>query len=88
VLGATVQQLLALISKEFLKLVMIAFVIAVPLAWWLMNSWLQNYDFRVSISIWLFCGVGFIVLLLALLVVSANTVKAAMNNPVNSLRTE
>jgi ABC-type antimicrobial peptide transport system permease subunit len=88
VLGASVNQLLALISKEFLKLVMIAFVIAVPLAWWMMNSWLQNYDFRVQISIWIFCGVGFIVLLLALSVVSANTLKAALKNPVTSLRTE
>ncbi|HUQ65993.1 MAG TPA: ABC transporter permease [Flavitalea sp.] len=88
VLGATVQQLLALISKEFLKLVMIAFIIAVPLAWWLMNSWLQNYDFRVHISIWLFCAVGFMVLLLALVVVSANTMKTALKNPVSSLRTE
>lgn len=88
VLGASVQQLLALISKEFLKLVIIAFIIAVPIAWWLMNSWLQNYDFRVQISIWLFCSVGFLVLLLALTVVSANTLKAALKNPVTSLRTE
>ena len=88
VLGASVNQLLALISKEFLKLVMIAFVIAVPLAWWLMNSWLQNYDYRVQISIWIFCVVGFIVLLLALSVVSANTLKTALKNPVTSLRTE
>ena len=88
VLGASVRQLLALISKEFLKLVAIAFIIAVPIAWWLMNSWLQNYDFRVQISIWLFCSVGFLVLLLALTVVSANTLKAALKNPVTSLRTE
>ena len=88
VLGANLQQLLALISKEFLKLVAIAFVIAVPIAWWLMHSWLQNYDFRVQISWWLFCSVGLLVLLLALAVVSANTMKAALRNPVNSLRTE
>ena len=88
VLGASVNQLLALISKEFLKLVMVAFVIAVPFAWWLMNSWLQNYDYRVQISIWIFCVVGFIVLLLALSVVSANTLKTALKNPVTSLRTE
>ncbi|HZG26569.1 MAG TPA: FtsX-like permease family protein, partial [Chitinophagaceae bacterium] len=62
VLGASVQQLLMLISKEFLKLVAIAFVIAVPLAWWLMYNWLQNYTFRVNISIWLFGAVGIIVL--------------------------
>src|SRR5436189_1930856 len=81
VLGATVQQLLLLISKEFLKLVLIAFVIAVPLTWWLMNNWLQKYTYRINISLWLFAGVGFVVLLLTLLVVSLNTLRAAIANP-------
>jgi ABC-type antimicrobial peptide transport system permease subunit len=88
VLGATVQQLLMLISKEFLKLVLIAFVIAVPLTWWFMNNWLEKYPYRVSISIWLFGVVGIIILLLTLVVVSLNTMKAAVANPVQSLRTE
>jgi putative ABC transport system permease protein len=88
VLGASINQLLALISKEFLKLVMIAFVIAVPLTWWLMNNWLGNYVYHVEISIWLFAAVGAVVLLLTLAVVSANTISAARNNPVKSLRTE
>jgi ABC-type antimicrobial peptide transport system permease subunit len=88
VLGASVQQLLLLISKEFLKLVLIAFVIAVPLTWWFMNNWLDKYTYRVSISIWLFGIVGVIVLLLTLIVVSLNTIRAAISNPVKSLRTE
>jgi len=88
VLGATVQQLLMLISKEFLKLVLIAFIIAVPLTWWMMNNWLDKYAFRVNISIWLFAVVGIAVLLLTLLVVSLNTMRAAMSNPVKSLRME
>src|SRR6476661_7957299 len=88
VLGATVQQLLLLISKEFLKLVLIAFVIAVPLTWWFMHNWLDKYTYRVNISIWLFAMVGVIVLLLTLLVVSLNTLRAAVANPVKSLRTE
>lgn len=88
VLGATVQQLLMLISKEFLKLVLIAFVIAVPLTWWFMNNWLEKYPYRVNISIWLFGAVGIIILLLTLVVVSLNTMKAAIANPVQSLRTE
>jgi ABC-type antimicrobial peptide transport system permease subunit len=88
VLGASVQQLLLLISKEFLKLVLIAFVIAVPLTWWLMNNWLDKYTYRINISIWLFGIVGVLVLLLALLVVSLNTMRAATSNPVKSLRTE
>src|SRR6185369_9293312 len=88
VLGASVQQLLMLISKEFLKLVAIAFVIAVPLTWWFMNNWLDKYTYRVNISIWLFGMVGVIVLLLTLIVVSLNTIRAAIANPVKSLRTE
>ncbi len=88
VLGATVQQLIMLISKEFLRLVLIAFVIAVPLTWWAMSTWLTKYDYRVQISIWLFAGVGAIILLLTLTVVGLNTIKAAMANPTKSLRTE
>ncbi|HRO47168.1 ABC transporter permease [Agriterribacter sp.] len=88
VLGATVQQLLLLISKDFLKLVLIAFVIATPLAWWLMHNWLEKYTYRIFISPWLFGIVGILVLLLALMVVGLNTIKAATTNPVKSLRTE
>ena len=88
VLGASVQQLLLLISKEFLKLVLIAFVIAVPATWLFMKNWLQQYAFRINISIWMFVLVGFIVLLLTLIVVSLNTIRAAVTNPVKSLRTE
>jgi putative ABC transport system permease protein len=88
VLGATLGQLLALISKDFLKLVLIAFVIATPLAWWFMNDWLEKYPYRINISIWLFGAVGMLILLLALVVVSLNTMKAAITSPVKSLRTE
>jgi len=77
-----------LISKDFLKLVLIAFVIATPLAWWFMNNWLEKYADRISISIWLFGAVGFLILLLALIVVGLNTIKAAIANPIKSLRTE
>jgi predicted permease len=88
VLGASVQQLLLLISKEFLRLVLIAFVIAVPVSWWMMHNWLQKYEYRVTISFWMFGIVGLVILLLTLVVVSANTLTAAMRNPVKSLRTE
>ena len=88
VLGASVQQLLMLISKEFLKLVLIAFLIAVPVTWWFMQSWLQKYDYRIEINIWMFGIVGIVILLLTLIVVSANTLSAAIRNPVKSLRTE
>lgn len=88
VIGATVPQLLMLISKEFLKLVGIAFIIAVPLTWWLMYNWLQKYTFRINISLWLFGAVGVMALLLTLIVVSLNTIKAAKAKPVDSLRME
>jgi len=88
VLGASVQQLLMLISKEFLKLVIIAFIIAVPLTYWAMSNWLNKYDYRIDISIWLFAFVGVAMFLLTLIVVSLNTIRAAMSNPVKSLRTE
>jgi len=88
VLGATVQQLLLLIATEFLKLVLVAFLIAVPLTWWLMFNWLQKYEYHIDISIWLFSIVGIVILLLTMAVVSINTLSAATTNPVKSLRSE
>lgn len=88
VLGATVQQILILVSKEFLKLVLVAFIIAVPITWWFMNNWLDKYTYHIHISIWLFAAVGILIMLLTLAVVSLNTMRAAIANPVKSLRTE
>jgi len=88
VLGATLQQILLLISKDFLKLVLIALIVATPLAWWFMNDWLEKYPYRINISIWLFAAVGVLILLLALIVVGLKTVRAAISNPTKSLRTE
>ncbi|MBL7698975.1 MAG: ABC transporter permease [Chitinophagaceae bacterium] len=88
VLGASVQQLLMLISKDFLKLVLIAFAVSAPLASWFMNNWLEKYPYRTSTSFWLFAGVGLATILLALIVIALNTIKAAIANPVKSLRTE
>jgi ABC-type antimicrobial peptide transport system permease subunit len=88
VLGANINQLLILISKEFMKLVAIALVLAIPLTWWIMYQWLQDYQYRIEISIWLFAAVGVVILLLTLTVVSANTISTAMRNPMKSLRIE
>ena len=88
VLGATISQVLLLVSKDFLKLVLIAFVIAVPFAYWQMNKWLESYTYHTSISIWLFLVVGIGVLLLSLVIVSLNTLRAALTNPVQSLRSD
>jgi ABC-type antimicrobial peptide transport system permease subunit len=88
VLGARPATLFGLLSKEFLLLVLIAMVIASPLAWIAMNNWLQNYVYRISISWWMFAIAGLAALLIALLTVSFQAVKAAIANPVKSLRTE
>jgi putative ABC transport system permease protein len=88
VLGASARQILFLVSKEFLLLVMIAFLVATPLSWWLMHNWLRNYEYHVGISIWLFVVVGISVLLLSLTVVGLNTLKSILANPVRALRSE
>ncbi|MBO9682799.1 MAG: FtsX-like permease family protein [Flavisolibacter sp.] len=88
VLGASVGSVIQLISKDFLKLVIVATVIATPLAYWAMNKWLQDFAYRTSISWWIFAACGFAMLLIAIVTLSMQTVKAALANPVKSLRTE
>jgi putative ABC transport system permease protein len=88
VLGASVQQLLLLVSKEFLALVMIAFLIAIPVAYWGMHKWLQGYAYRISIGMGVFALAGCMALLIALFTISFQAIRAAMENPVKSLRTE
>lgn len=88
VLGASVQGLLLLMSKDFLLLIAIAFAIAIPAAWWFMSRWLQNFDYRINIGAGLFVLVGLILLTVTLLTVGLNALKAAMNKPVKSLRSE
>ena len=88
VLGASVTGIIGLISKDFLKLVLIAFVIASPLAWYFMNKWLQDFAYRISITGWMFAIAGIIAILIALVTVSMQAVKAALSNPVKALRTE
>jgi putative ABC transport system permease protein len=88
VLGASVAGIAALLSKDFLKLVIVAFVIASPIAWYLMHKWLQDFAYRISIGWWVFAVVGLLAVLIALLTVSFQAIKAAVANPVKSLRTE
>ncbi len=88
VLGATVGSIVLLFSKEFMILVSIAFVIASPVAWYYMNQWLQDYSYRIEISYWIFVVAGVGALLITLLTVSYQAIKAAVANPVKSLRTE
>ena len=88
VLGATVTNIIAMLSKDFLKLVLIAAVIAFPVAWFGMNKWLQDFAYRVNIGWWIFCTAGLLAVLIALLTVSFQAIKAAIANPVRALRSE
>ena len=77
-----------MISKDFLKLVLIASVIAFPIAWWAMHKWLRDFAYRVSISWWVFAFAAAMAIIIALLTISFQAIKAAVANPVKSLRTE
>jgi putative ABC transport system permease protein len=88
VLGATVASIASLLTKDFLKLVMISLVVASPLAWWVMNNWLQDFAYRISIGWWMFILAGLIAIVIAMITVSFQAIKAAIANPVKSLRTE
>jgi putative ABC transport system permease protein len=88
VLGASVTSLVAMLSKDFLRLVLIASVIAFPVSWWAMNNWLQDFAYRVNIQWWVFALAGLAALLIALATVSFQAMKAALSNPVKSLRNE
>jgi ABC-type antimicrobial peptide transport system permease subunit len=88
VLGATVSNLTTLLSKDFLMLVGISCVVAFPVAWWAMNNWLHDYDYRVHISVWIFVSAAILAISIALITVSFQAIRAALSNPVKSLRSE
>lgn len=88
VLGATVTGIVTLLSKDFLKLVLVAFVIATPIAWSMMNKWLQDFAYKVNISAWVFVLAASLAIVITLLTVCFRAIKAAVNNPVESLRSE
>jgi putative ABC transport system permease protein len=88
ILGASVGSIVHLLSKDFLKLILIAFIVASPIAWWATHKWLENFAYHINIDWWVFPIAGFITLFIALLTVSFQAVKAAVVNPVKSLRTE
>ena len=88
VLGATVGNVTALLSKDFVRLVLLANLLAWPIAWFAMNKWLENFAYRIEISWWVFALAGGLALLIALLTVSTQAVRAALANPVESLRYE
>ena len=88
VLGATTAGIVGLLSKDFIKLVIVALIIASPLAWWFMHQWLDNFAYRINISWWIFATAGVLAIVIAFLTISAQSLKAALANPVESLRSE
>ena len=88
VLGANVSGIVLLISKDFLWLVGIAFVVAAPLAWWGMSKWLQQYAYRIDLQWWYFALAAFLAFAIAFITISAQALRAALANPVKSLKTE
>ena len=88
VLGASVKRVVTILSKDFLKLVFISLIIAIPAAWLAANKWLENYPYRIALDWWLFASAGILVVLIALITVSFQAIKAAVANPVKSLRAE
>jgi putative ABC transport system permease protein len=88
VLGASVTSVTTLLSKEFVKLVLVAIIIASPVSWYVMNKWLQNFAYKIQLSWWMFFVAGFMAIFIALVTVSFQAIKAAVANPVKSLRSE
>jgi putative ABC transport system permease protein len=88
VMGASISNIINLLSKDFLKLVLISFFIAAPLSWFFMHQWLEDFAYRINISWWVFVVAGVTAVLIALFTISFQAVRAAITNPVKSLRTE
>ena len=88
VLGASVTSLIRLLSKEFVVLILTAFVIATPVAWYFMSKWLRDFAYRIDINWWIFLVTGVLAIIIALITVGFQAIKAAVANPVKSLRTE
>jgi ABC-type antimicrobial peptide transport system permease subunit len=88
VVGASVSRITIMLTADFLKLVGIAFLIAAPVAWYFARRWLQDYIYRIDLSIWFFVAAGVLAIFIALMTISVKTIQAALQNPVKSLKTE
>ena len=86
VLGATVLNIVAMLSKDYLRLILIALVVATPISWYLMNRWLQDFTYRINLDVWTFVVAGAITLIIAGCTVSYQNIKAALSNPVNAIQ--
>jgi putative ABC transport system permease protein len=87
-LGSSVRGIVILLSKDFIKLILVAIVIAIPLCWWAMNKWLQGFAYRITIGPVVFIEAGTIALMVAMATIAWKSVKAAIGNPIQSLRNE
>jgi putative ABC transport system permease protein len=87
-MGASVSRIVTLLSKDFLKPIVIAILIALPIAWWAGNKWLERFAYKTTLSWWIFIAGGGILLLVAFTVLGLRTIKAARANPVDALRSE
>jgi putative ABC transport system permease protein len=88
VLGASVGGIMTMLSKDFVKLILIALLVASPISWWAMNQWLQSFAYRIDIPLWIFFFSGLTAVVIALVTISFQSVRAALINPVESLRGE
>ena len=88
VLGADTGRLVTMLSKDFVVLVIVASLVAFPIAWWALNRWLQDFAYRIDISWWIFIAAAALALVVTLVTISVQAIKAALMNPVKSLRTE
>jgi putative ABC transport system permease protein len=88
ILGASLSSIASLLSTDFLKLVLLSILIGSPIAWWAMHNWLQNFAYRINIQWWMFASAGLLAIVIAIITVSYHALKAAVANPVNSLRSE
>ena len=88
VLGASITDIVSLISKDFLKLVLLSSLIAAPLAWWGMNTWLQDFAYRIELNWWVFVIIGLVAILIASLTIGSQSLKAALANPVEAIKSE
>jgi putative ABC transport system permease protein len=88
VLGASLASINGLLSKDFLQLVLLSIIIASPIAWWVMNNWLRGFAYRITVSWWMFGVAGLLAIVTAVITVSYHAIRAAIANPVDSLRSE
>jgi putative ABC transport system permease protein len=88
ILGATVGNILALVSKDFIRLVIIAFIIAAPVAWYVIHKWLDNFVYKIPVQWWVFLVAGIATLVIAFITISLQAIRTAITNPVKNLRAE